>query len=73
MTFEILNNTVWAGEMAQWVDMLAAKPGKPKFNAQNPHGGRRELTKASSPMTSTHVNTSDMASLSLDKQMQFLN
>lgn len=32
MTFEILNDKVWAGEIAQWADALAAKPDKPEFS-----------------------------------------
>ena len=39
--------------MAQWVKVLAARSDK--FTHQNLHGGRRELTSVSCPLTFTHM------------------
>lgn len=45
----------WAGNMAQWKEVLAIKSGCLSSNPQDSHGGRRKLSPINCPLVSTPV------------------
>lgn len=52
---EETNNISWASEIVQWVKALSCPSKQLEFNSWDSHGGRRQLTLAYWPLTSTPV------------------
>lgn len=52
----VLRKTKWAGRIAQWVKVCAAKPEGIHVIQWDPYGGRRKLTPSNGPLSSPHPN-----------------